>query len=186
MKLLNLPEFLCPNLFRWMLRLPKNTLQHSSDFQASDFSCWLFIVYTKLQQLNFILSAFEVLSKLRKDTCGKIKGTLPYFTSNSIDQNLLLFWFSLFKFVEVVAAPKRMDTPTSKKYVTANQTPFRWTKIRVLNSGGTPPYLLLKNNNKTTICFDFQAPAFYCWLFIVAYTTAKQTNKQTKKSCGKN
>ena len=71
MKLLNLPEFLCPNLFRWMLRLPKNTLQHSSDFQASDFSCWLFIVYTKLQQLNFILSAFEVLSKLRKDTCGK-------------------------------------------------------------------------------------------------------------------
>ena len=28
------------------------------DYQASDFSCWLFIVYTKLQQLNFIVVAF--------------------------------------------------------------------------------------------------------------------------------
>ena len=85
----------------------------------------------------------------------KIKVTPPYLTFNSIDQNSSFFWFSLLKFVPV-AAPKRIDAPTSKK-LQHSPTTFSCTKIRVLNIGGTPPCLPLESTDKKAQhFFDFQ------------------------------
>ena len=54
----------------------------------------------------------------------------------------------MFKFV-VVAGPNRADAPTSKIYVTVQCNPFRRTKVKVLNLGVTPSYLVLKSTNRT-------------------------------------
>ena len=46
------------------------------------------------------------------------------FVFNDKYENLLFLWFSLFKFV-TVAAPDNKDTPTFKKYVTAESNFFQ-------------------------------------------------------------
>ena len=92
-------------------------------FQSSDFYGWIFILDIKLWQRKLLLNAFQGLLKLQKKYVEKIKGTPPYLTCNSIDQNLPYFIF-LVKICSGATAPSRVDAAISKKYVTVQCNPF--------------------------------------------------------------
>ena len=72
---------------------------------------------------------------------------------------------------------------------------FRYAKIRVLNFGGTPPYVLLKSTNEKHNYFQLAAFRFFLLNFHCKYETSKANIyaecfpgdlKNTKKLCGKN
>ena len=84
----------------------------------------------------------------------KITGTPSYLSLNDKYENLLFSWFSFLKFV-IVAAPDTRIHQLLRNMLQQSPIYFKYTKVRVLNFGGTPPYLLLKSTNENHKFFPF-------------------------------
>ena len=91
--------------------------------------------------LHHICSWKVLMKNMNFYNCQCSDVFVDFFTIN-------ISWLSLLTFL-AVAAPVKADAPTYKKYMFQQiSICFSWTKIRVLNVGGTPPYLFLRCTNE--------------------------------------
>ena len=108
-----------------MHQLPRNMSQHS----PIPFRCAKIRVlniggtppYLPLKSTNkkaqYFLSLRVFQNYKKKYVSKNYRHSTVFILKRHLEKSSL-FWFSMFKFV-VIAARKRMDAPTSKKYVTA-------------------------------------------------------------------